>query len=95
MKTKIQLGKPTLRSIEIQVLTILQPLFEGGIEILKIRPKRTDTGNMVLVGFKVLNEPEVRRSSVFAMQRYHNCCDIWLEGPSTPPTKTTETNSAA
>ena len=95
MKTKLHLGKPTLKSIEIQILAILEPLFEGGIEILKIQPKRTDTGNMVLVGFRALNEPEVRRSRIFGMQRYHDCCDIWLETPSTLPTKTTDTNSAA
>ncbi len=95
MKKKLTLGKPTLRSIEIQILAILQPLFEGGIEILKIQPKRTDTGNMVLVGFRALNEPDVRRSRIFGMQRYHDCCDIWLEAPAIHQTTTTGNDGAA
>ncbi len=84
MKKKITLGKPTLRSVEIQIASILQHLFKGDIDIKKIQPIRTNTGNVLSAHFETAKEPGVPHIRIFAMQRVGSCCDVWLEGPSNP-----------
>lgn len=93
MKKKLHLGKPTLRSIEIQILAILQTLYRGKLEISKITPKRTNTGIFLWVKFNT-NEPADPQSRIFAMQRVGECCDVWLETPASPHFKTSNNDAA-
>ena len=83
-KNKLTLGHKTLKSIDLQVVTILQSIHGSGIAIRKIIPRRTDTGNYVCVKFNTPAEPEQTRSRIFAIQRIGDCCDVWLEGPGSP-----------
>lgn len=82
MKTKLSLGKKTLRSIEFQVTTILQTLHDGAIEISKIRPHRTDIGNHVWITYRTAVAPEKTMCRNFALQRIGECCDVWLDSTS-------------
>ena len=78
---KLTLGKRTIQSLELQIMTILQSIHGGDVAIRKIIPHRTDTGNHVCVRFNTPAEPEQMRSRIFAIQRIGNCCDVWLDGP--------------
>ena len=79
-KIKLTLGRLTIQSIELQVTTILKSI-HGRIVVLKINPLRTDTGNFVLVQFKIPADSQLKQSRIFAIQRIGNCCDVWLEVP--------------
>lgn len=79
---KLTLGKKTLLSINGQIVTILESIHGGRVKLNKIKPQRTDIGNFVRAYFNTLNEPDIPKISVFAMQRVNDCCDIWLESPA-------------
>lgn len=81
MKKKINLGKMTLRSIEIQITTILTTLNRTDVIIDRMKPVRYDTGNFILVTYHTVADPEVQRSRYFAHQKVRDCCDVWLESP--------------
>ena len=78
-RTKLYLGKATICSIEFQVITILQSLHGGAIEIRKTRPHRTDIGNFVWITYRTAIDPELTLSRNFALQRVGDCCDVWLD----------------
>ena len=78
-RTKLTLGKKTIRSIELQVTTILQSLHRGAIEITKTRPHRTNIGNFAWITYRTAIDPELTLSCNFALQRVGDCCDVWLD----------------
>ncbi len=89
---KLIFGKKTLRSIHLQVETILKPTEGGDVEILRVTPQRTDTGNFLFVQYSTAVDPQLKRIRYFATQRVGPCCDIWLE---TPANHCDQNNSAA
>lgn len=78
---KLTLGKKTLRSLHLQLETILRSIHGGEIEIVKVKPQRTGTGNFILAKYRTMADSTVR-DSYFATARVNGCCDIWLENPS-------------
>lgn len=80
-KTKLSLGKKTIRSIEFQVTIILQSMHAGAIEIRKVRPHRTNIGNYVWITYRASIAPEHDFCRNFAIQRIGDCCDVWLDAP--------------
>jgi len=79
---KLTIGNKTLHSIHLQIVTILESVHGEEIKILKVKPQRTGTGNFLLAKFRTAADPEMTRSRYFAMVRFNNCCDIWLENPA-------------
>ncbi len=94
MKKKINLGKKTLMSLEIQITTILTSLNRTEVRIDRMKPVRHNTGNFVFVDYHTTAEPEVPRSRYFAHQQVQNCCDVWLESPPESNNKQPGINAA-
>lgn len=82
MKKKINLGKKTLMSIEIQIAAILTSLSRTEARVRKLQPIRCHAGNYIHVTYHTITEPEVPRSRYFAHQKIGDCCDVWLETPA-------------
>jgi hypothetical protein len=81
MKKKIHFGKKTMKSLELQITSILASLNRSEVRIDRIKPIRHDIGNFVCVTYHTVAEPEVQRSRYFAHQKVRECCDVWLESP--------------
>jgi hypothetical protein len=81
MKRKLNLGKKTMNSVEIQVASILQSIHSEHITVESIEPVRYDHGIYFRVFYHIVNEPAERRSKYFAHQKTRDCCDVWLESP--------------
>lgn len=94
MKTKIQLGKAALISVSIQITAILKRLFNDEINIIKIKPERSHTGNFLWVDFNLLSTPGVVLRRRFAMQRVNGCTDVWMDSIVEFETQDTDTNAA-
>lgn len=81
MKKKIHFGKKTMKSLELQITSILTSINRSEVRIDRIKPVRHDIGNFVFVTYHTVAEPEVQRSRFLAHQKVRDCCDVWLESP--------------
>jgi hypothetical protein len=81
MKRKLNLGKKTMSSVEIQVTSILQSIHKVEVSVESIAPVRYDHGVYFRVLYHTVNEAEIQRSQYFAHQKTRDCCDVWLESP--------------
>ncbi len=79
---KLSIGRKTMRSVEIQVSSILQSLHKAEVSIASIEPVRFNHGIYFLVGFHTSDEPGTHRSRYFAHQKFRDCCDVLLESPT-------------
>ena len=81
MKRKINLGKKTMSSVEIQVTSILETIHKSDITLESIEPVRYVQGVFFRVHYHTTHEPENQRCQYFAHQKTRDCCDVWLESP--------------
>ena len=81
MKRKLNLGKKTMISVEIQVTSILQSNHKADVSVESIEPLRYDHGIYFRVFYHIVNDSENQRSQYFAHQKTRDCCDVWLESP--------------
>jgi hypothetical protein len=91
---KLTLGKTTLHSIEIQVISMLRSLHEGEFEIRKITPLRKTSGSFVRVDFRTSSNPSKTHARVFAVEKVGDCCDVWVEPETYSHGKTTNKEAA-
>ena len=76
---KLTLGKKTLHSIQIQVISTLRSLHGGELVISKVTTLRKTSGNFVRVDFRTSANLGQTQSRVFAFEKVGHCCDVWLE----------------
>jgi hypothetical protein len=79
---KLTIGKKTMSSVKIQVVSILQSLHKADVALDSIEPVRFDHGNYFLVRYHKKDEPKTLCSRHFAHQKVRDCCDVWLESPA-------------
>ena len=91
---KLTLGKTTLHSIEIQVISMLRSLHEGEFEIRKLTPLRKTSGSFVRVDFRTSSNPSITHARVFAVEKVGDCCDVWVEPETYSHGKTTNKEAA-
>jgi hypothetical protein len=82
---KLSIGKKTMSSVKLQVVSILQSLHKTDVHIDAIEPVRFDRGNYFLVRYHTKDERNTPRSRYFAHQKVRDCCDVWLESPTAFP----------
>lgn len=82
MKRKLNLGKKTMNSVEIQVGSILRSIYKSDITVESIKPVRFDHGIYFRVSFHTSDEPDKSHCRYFGHQKFRDCCDVWLESPS-------------
>ena len=73
MKKKIQFGRKTLMSLELQISSILTSLNRTEARVRKLQPVRCHAGNYIHVTYHTIAKPEVLRSRYFAHQKVGDC----------------------